>query len=443
MWHCQPATKRDLERLGGMEERWRKGCDNGDWGAVRLVRRSPSRYRHRTMTDHVYDVAVLGAGPAGTIAAYECARQGLRTILLEKERLPRRKACGGGLSAKSLSLLPCSPAPVMEQRTVSGWVACGNDGALEVPVGRPGIMVCRESFDMFLAEQAVAAGAELMERFELRAVEEEGGARVLVPRQGRKVRARLLVAADGVNSVVRRQLFPGSHPRTVAALEARVVPADWARSQLSERCLFDFGAVEAGYGWIFPKGDHFNVGVYRFRKTVGSRDLRAVLAGFLAGNRFLREATVLDIAGARIPVWPGGKRLERGGVLLAGDAAGFGDALFGEGIHCALLSGREAAAAVVACLSDRSPLHGYDERVRGLRRQARALALMAAFIYRFPRFAFERMAGSPHAGRLFSGVITGEVSPTACLVETLATAPYWLAARRRRPGALLEGGVVD
>jgi geranylgeranyl reductase family protein len=375
----------------------------------------------------MHDIAILGAGPAGTLAAYECARQGLRAVLLEKARLPRRKVCGGGLSAKSLGILPFPLDGVREQRIVSGWVAYRGD-ALEVHVQRPGAMVCRESFDAFLAQQAVGAGAELVEGFELETVREEDDGYLLVPRRGSSIRARRLIAADGVNSIVRRRLFPDSHAGTVAALEARVAPAAWASEQVSERCLFDFGAVEAGYGWIFPKGDHFNVGVYRYRKTQGSRDLRAVLAEFLSTNPFLKDATVLDIAGARIPVSPGAMSLVNRGAILAGDAAGLGDALFGEGIYCALLSGREAAAAMVANVGGRTPLSAYDETMRALRRQLSASALMAAFVYRFPRFAFERMARSPYASRLFTGVITGEVRPTECLARAVATAPYWMLA---------------
>jgi geranylgeranyl reductase family protein len=378
----------------------------------------------------MHDIAILGAGPAGTLAAYECARQGLRAVLMEKARLPRRKVCGGGLSAKSLGILPFPLDGVTEQRIVSGWVAYRGD-ALEVHVQRPGAMVCRESFDAFLAQRAVGAGAELVEGFELETVREEGDGYVLVPRRGSSIRARRLIAADGVNSIVRRRLFPDSHAGTVAALEARVAPAAWACEQMSERCLFDFGAVEAGYGWIFPKRDHFNVGVYRYRKTPDSRDLRAVLAEFLSNNPLLKDATVLDIAGARIPVSPGAMSLVNRGVILAGDAAGLGDALFGEGIYCALLSGREAAAAMVANVCGGTPLTAYDERMRGLRRQLSASALMAAFVYRFPRFAFERMARSPYASRLFTGVITGEVRPTECLARTVATAPYWMVGERK------------
>jgi flavin-dependent dehydrogenase len=238
--------------------------------------------------------------------------------------------------------------------------------------------------------------------------------------------------------VVRRQLFPRSHPRAVAALEARVVPTAWARERLADRCLFDFGALDAGYGWIFPKRDHFNVGVYRFRKTPVSRDLRAALAAFLAGNPFLREAKVLDIAGAMIPVAPARGSLVGGRVLLAGDAAGLGDALYGEGIYGALHSGTEAAAAVIEYLAGNAPLTIYDDRLRQLRRQLRAAALMAAFVYRFPRFAFERMAGSRYTSRLFSGVITGEVSATECLLKAAASAPYWMLARRSPSKSLAE-----
>jgi geranylgeranyl reductase family protein len=388
------------------------------------------------MSQPAFDIAVVGAGPAGAMAAYECARHGLRTVLVEKEHLPRRKVCGGGLSSKSLSILPFSPQPVMEQHTVAGWVAYGDSRAIEVKVRQPGMMVCRESFDAFLAEQAVGAGANLIEGFELNTIEQGGDALVLTSGQGVRITARITIAADGVNSTIRRQRFPESRPTTVAALEARVAPSRWARERLAERCLFDFGAVEAGYAWIFPKRDHLNVGVYRFRKTPRSRDLQAVLAAFLASNSFLRGARLLDTAGAMIPVSLPEGSLVRGGVVLAGDAAGFGDALFGEGIYYALRSGREAGTAAVNHLMRAVPLTGYDRRVRILRRQLRAAVATAGFVYRFPRFAFERMAGSPFACRLFAGVVTGEVSPVQCLLRASGTAPYWFLARRRPVGHL-------
>jgi geranylgeranyl reductase family protein len=388
------------------------------------------------MTQRAYDVAVVGAGPAGAMAAYQCAQGGLDTILLEKASLPRRKVCGGGLSNKAVSVLPFPVEPAREQETLSGWVAYGAGRAVEVEIARPGTMVCRETFDAYLAERAVAAGARLIERFDLQAVELDGAALTLVPTEGQKIQARTLVGADGVRSVVRRQCFPEAHPRTVAALEARVIPAPWAAERMRNRCLFDFGALEAGYGWIFPKRDHFNVGVYRFRKTPGTRDLQAVLAAFLAGNPFLREAEVLDITGALIPVSPCAGSLARGQVVLAGDAAGVGDPLYGEGIYYALKSGIEAAGAVVDYLAGTRPLTAFDDRVKDLRRELSAAALMAALVYRFPRFTFERMVRSPYPCHLFSGVIAGEVSPSGCLFKAVASAPYWLLAARRHAAPL-------
>jgi geranylgeranyl reductase family protein len=374
----------------------------------------------------------VGAGPGGAMAAHACARNGLRTALLERQRLPRPKVCGGGLSSKALRMLPFSPDPVLEQRILSGWVAWGSGRAIEVPVGRPGMMVCRDSFDAFLAEQAVLAGAGLVEGFDLRALHRNGAGWILAPARGEKIAARIVIAADGARSTVRRGVFPEAHPRTAAALEARVVPAAWARERLADRCLFDFGAVDGGYAWIFPKRDHFNVGVYRCRKTPASRNLHAVLASFLAENPFLRQAPVQRVAGALIPVSPGHGSLVRSGVMLVGDAAGLGDALFGEGIYSALRSGLAAAASAVACLSGGEPLTSYDDRVRPLRQQLRAAARIAGVVYRFPHLAFERMARSPYACRLLSGVITGEVSPSRCLWQGVATAPRWLLATRSR-----------
>src|SRR5262245_66457558 len=107
-----------------------------------------------------YDILVAGAGPAGAIAAYDLARAGARVALLEKERMPRRKPCGGGLTAKAYRNLPFDLAPLVRSRCGQVEVRRGRR-RFRIDAGADRVwMVCRPEFDLFLAEQAAAAGAD-------------------------------------------------------------------------------------------------------------------------------------------------------------------------------------------------------------------------------------------------------------------------------------------
>lgn len=391
------------------------------------------------MTDALsgmFDVVVAGAGPGGSSAALVCARSGLQVLLVEKEALPRRKPCGGGLSPKALDALPVSVDPVVERRVTDVWITFGPRRALRHMLDRPGAMVRREAFDEYMAAEARRAGATLVDRCAVTGITREGEEILRVATEKGTIRARFLVGADGVHSLVRRELFPGSRARTVLAVEARVLPGAEVLAALGSSCILDLAAIPGGYGWIFPKADHLNVGLYRHRETPEGSDLRGALGRFIHGYPFLAGARVEAIAGAPIPIRPVSRSLVRGNVVLVGDAAGLGDALYGGGISFAVQSGVEAGRAIVRSLASGVPLDLYSRRVRGFRRDLMFSRLTAAAFYRLGPSGVERMARSPFVSRLFSGVVTGTVSPARCLGLTLAAAPAWLLSRRDEVGSL-------
>lgn len=297
------------------------------------------------MSSQDFDVAIVGAGPSGTAAAYRLARRGLRVLMLDRHTFPRMKPCGGGLTIKTLNLMPYSVGPVLERATTKlGMGVKGESGRKRFEVFETQGHVCafavRQEFDRFNFEQTVAAGVSFEQVKDLSEIDELHN-RVRLTVDGRKITTRYLVGADGANSIVRKLVTKGSWFQRGFAIEGLVPYAALGREPVAE---FYFGYVTNGYGWLFPKGDHVNVGIYTYDDNVSlSKDqLRAYALDRLETDK------LEHIAG--YPLGFGGRRYAPASdrVILVGDAAGFAEPLLGEGIHNAIKSGQIAADAILS-----------------------------------------------------------------------------------------------
>jgi len=318
------------------------------------------------------DVLVVGAGPAGATAARALALGGARVRLLERSRFPRNKPCGGGITTRALRRFPYLEPAL--GRITTHWVS---KLYLEGPSGRgvtlasstPAVVLVRRiEFDKILADLAVESGAELIEDAWVSQVHAGRAGVSVTTRDGRQFEAGYLVAADGVNGVVTRRLgmHAGWDGAGVALDMMEETPNERLRTLAPDTLWVSYGAGGTdGYGYIFPKRDHINVGIgcllEYFREAIAQSpfEMQQQFVGDLR-RRGIVEGTSSrsDFTPYHIPVCGPIAETARGRVLVAGDAGGFVNAYTAEGIYYAMVSGELAGRAILEDEGSHDPRAG-------------------------------------------------------------------------------------
>lgn len=374
----------------------------------------------------VFDIVIAGAGPAGSHLACLLAREGWRVALFDRDRFPRDKPCGGGLSRKTVALLDFDLAPVTQAAIRGALLTYQNQGIVARQIDEcAGVTVLRSEFDDLLVKRAQDAGATFFPGTAYLSSQRKDG-RVSVETSRQTLAGRYLIAADGVASRVRRSVFGRDVVSYAPALEALVPATNDQLNLFGGRVLFDFGGVPHGYGWIFPKKDHFNAGVY---SIFGGNQMRAHLEQFMARYSVL-SARPKKCVGHAIPLRNEKKLFEKDATWLIGDAAGFAESVYGEGIYFALRS------AIIAARAFREG-HGEPEAGQYTNLLHEHLLpelcyseLIARPFYSFSHFGFFRMVRSVHVNRYFAGLVLGTVGYKECFYKVSASLPYWLFSRR-------------
>ncbi len=387
-----------------------------------------------------YDAIVIGAGPGGSTAAHRLAARGADVLLLDRATFPRDKPCGGGVTMRALKQVPVDITPVVEHVVTIAELRLGFRRTAERGKGGPlAYMTQRSRLDAFLAEHAALAGAEFRDGVKVTAVEtDERGA--VVTAGGERLHARTVIGADGVNGISARSLGLGGNRSVGVALEGNLPNAKIDIARYRGRFILELDTVPGGYGWIFPKGDHVNVGVGGW-ESEGPR-LREHLSRLCAEHN-VQVGDLEEVRGYRLPCRAHDSVLARGNGLVLGDAAGLVDPLTGDGMFEAFLSGNYAAEAVQAILSgEQDTLDPYAARLgRRLAMHLWAAWSLKAALDRFPRTTFALAKGRavwPVVEKLITGEIT-DVRAATGAARPLLKAINLLARVAGDPGVGYRG----
>jgi geranylgeranyl reductase family protein len=289
---------------------------------------------------NIYDVAIIGAGPAGTSCAYNLKRfhPDLSVLLIDKMHFPRYKTCGGGISPEVANYLDFDLSAAIDYHC-SEAIMVANGKSISSP-SFPIWMTRREVFDNFLLKKAQLQGVEVLTQCDVADINDYQHRPHIQTSQG-SLASKIVILAEGGRGKLARKL-PIKKNNVLAAMEY-----EFYTSQLSGKLYIDFDQLDNGYAWNFPKSDGLSLGIGghikgKDKKNVGLPEKLVHYVKQFGVNHYDSE----HLHGHPIQIYSGRKKLVHGRLILIGEIAGCVDPLTAEGIRPAIKSGYLAAKVV-------------------------------------------------------------------------------------------------
>lgn len=323
-----------------------------------------------------YDVIVVGCGPAGSSTARECAERGLSVLALERNlEVGTPVRCGEGLSENTVQSLDLDvPDRCIAQKVSGGAVYAPNGKRIDLKYeGTEGYILERKAFDKWLGEEASNVGARIVTHSKVTDVLQEGervtGVKASIMGEKKKIRSKIVIAADGVESLIMRKagLKTNKNPMYVdSGYQYEMSNIDLEEP---ETISLYFGQKKAprGYCWIFPKGEtRANVGIGIGAVHGGRKTAKYYLDRFVHKKKALKKGSILEVNGGAIPVGGFMKDMVGDGILGIGDSVNQVNPIHGGGISESMKASKIAGEVIAKAFEQgdfsKEALQPYNER---------------------------------------------------------------------------------
>lgn len=313
-----------------------------------------------------FDVIIVGAGPAGIISAKVLKENNINFCIIEKNKFPREKLCGGGLTNKTISLLKELNFSLKNLNKISSNEVrlCNKNLDTKLILNNKIIMVDRKEFDFHNLKEL--KGINIFQEENIIDIKEN-----TIYTNKEKYLFKYIIFADWVNGYSRRLIKGRKFGFCV----------EYNSSLKTDKTIIDFSIIPSGYGWIFPKNNHTTIGLGNFNDK--KFDYKNLLSSFAKKYNFDIDSS--KIKGFHIPIFS--KKIYKQSVIdnkyiLVGDAASLVDQITGEGIYYALESGRLASESIISSIKYNTDLKKtYYKKTKKIYRTLQKRKILSKFFY--------------------------------------------------------------
>ncbi|MFB3896758.1 MAG: NAD(P)/FAD-dependent oxidoreductase [bacterium] len=366
----------------------------------------------------MYDVIVIGLGPAGATAAYTLSKAGLQVLALEKQGLPRYKPCGGGITPKIKKILSFPDWEPLIENTIYDLILSfkGKDTQRFHAKQPLAYLISRDKFDFYLVEKALHAGTQIHASEPVIGISMKSDS-IEIKTEKQTYLTKYLIGADGAPSFTAHTASTTQKPKPIywtgLTSEVNATLKKELEAPIDHAIYIYFGNIPSGYGWIFPKQNRYAIGIAGYQHKL--KQPQRVFTRFLESQSMLEHIQLNKPAAHLIPVYQSNSpKLLDNRILLVGDAAGLVDPYLGEGIYYAIRSGQIAGQTIQDAITNNSPdLSAYTETIRTeFDEQFRIAQLICDAVYRVPAFSYHFFKSNPGFFDTYCRVLSGETGYT-------------------------------
>ncbi len=354
------------------------------------------------------EIVIIGAGAAGSTAAFHLAKTGHKVTLLEKNSAPQVKPCGGGMAAAVQEWFPFDLKPAVEDvisKVEFSW--CLKDPVIAaLPGSAPFWIVKREKLDSLIMDHAINLGTDFINGFEAININRHNSVWEIKASDGRELIAKAVIIADGSQSIWPSKI--GLGPKNQHHAQTISVRLKGKGNLKAGTARFEFGLVHHGFAWAFPLANEVNIGVGTFigNHSIDSKEILNKLLPNLGFN-----PTDGERREAKLRVWNGHHKLHGEGILVIGDAASICDPFLAEGLRPALMSGYEAAKSLDHWIrGETMSLDIYTQSMKDKWGDSMAWGRrIAQVFYRFPKVGYQLGIKRPTAPQRIAQILSGKM----------------------------------